>query len=154
MRALCAAGLIALTLAFGQGCAHLRAPWSGHGPDSSEVERHAPSPRPCIWPVDDPGSQVVSEFGVRRGRSCRHKGLDIKCAEGAPVRATADGMVTEVRTQGAYGKIIVVQHGDGYSTAYAHLARQHASPGQEVRRGGNPGRGRAHRKRKLHPPAL
>jgi murein DD-endopeptidase MepM/ murein hydrolase activator NlpD len=85
--------------------------------------------------VDDPGSQVVSEFGVRRGRSRRHKGLDIKCAEGAPVRATADGMVTEVRTQGAYGKIIVVQHGDGYSTAYAHLARQHASPGQEVRRG-------------------
>jgi len=135
MRALCAAGLIALTLAFGQGCAHLRAPWSGHGPEPSEAERHAPTTRPSIWPVDAPDREVVSEYGVRRGRSRRHKGIDIKCADGTPVRATADGVVTEVRTQGAYGKIIVVEHGDGYSTAYAHLRKQYATPGQEVRRG-------------------
>ncbi|NLV42508.1 MAG: M23 family metallopeptidase [Candidatus Hydrogenedentes bacterium] len=135
LRALGAAGLIVLTLAFGQGCAHLRAPWSDHDPCRPEETPGVSAGRPSVWPVDAPDRQVVSEYGVRRGRSRRHKGIDIKCAEGTPVRATADGVVTEVRTQGAYGKIIVVDHGDGYSTAYAHLCKQHASPGQEVRRG-------------------
>jgi murein DD-endopeptidase MepM/ murein hydrolase activator NlpD len=51
------------------------------------------------------------------------------------VHATADGVVTFSGTQGAYGDIVVVDHGGGYATAYAHLSRRGVRAGAQVRRG-------------------
>jgi murein DD-endopeptidase MepM/ murein hydrolase activator NlpD len=53
----------------------------------------------------------------------QHKGVDFAARTGTPVKATADGHVSFVGTKTGYGKIIVVEHSNGYSTAYAHLSR-------------------------------
>lgn len=122
--------------ALGGGCAHLRAPWAK--PMCSKPDRASaktPANHPAIWPVEHPQSYVSSEYGVRRGRSRRHKGLDIVAPLGTPVRSAASGTVVSAVSSGAYGQIIVVEHGNGLSSAYGHLSKRHAEVGQEVQRG-------------------
>jgi murein DD-endopeptidase MepM/ murein hydrolase activator NlpD len=80
---------------------------------------------------------VTSEFGETRtrggGRHYRHQGIDISAPKGWPVYATADGIVWGVdRDRGGYGKHVVVQHANGYSTLYAHLSGFEVKPGQYV----------------------
>src|SRR5690606_9052018 len=50
-----------------------------------------------------------------------HKGTDYAAPKGTPVVSTADGRVTFAGTQGSFGKLVVVQHGDRFQTKYAHL---------------------------------
>jgi murein DD-endopeptidase MepM/ murein hydrolase activator NlpD len=65
-----------------------------------------------------------------------HTGVDISAAMGTPVRVTADGIVVSAEfSGGGYGKLIVVDHGGGLETCYAHLSRIDVLPGQEVRMG-------------------
>jgi len=52
-----------------------------------------------------------------------HKGVDYAAPIGTPVKSTADGIVSYAGTNGGYGKMIVLRHGDKYSTAYGHLSR-------------------------------
>lgn len=94
-----------------------------------------PENHPSIWPVEHAQSYVSSEYGVRRGRSRRHKGIDIVAPPGTPVRSAASGSVVSSTSSGAYGQIIVIEHGNGLSSAYSHLSKRHALVGQEVRRG-------------------
>jgi hypothetical protein len=92
----------------------------------------------------------TSVFGRRKspftGLNEFHKGLDIASAEGTPVLATADGTVTYTDVKGNYGNMLVIDHGHGMVTRYAHLKEFLKAPGEKVKRGekialmGNTGR--------------
>ena len=74
-----------------------------------------PSSSGLIWPVSGP---VVSGFGLRWGRM--HTGIDIGVGYGAPIHAAASGTVIFAGWMGGYGNFVIVDHGGGLSTAYAH----------------------------------
>ena len=103
--------------------------------------------KPLGWPVK---GWLTSSFGMRRdpfnGRRKMHEGLDIAARTGTPVIATADGIVSSVKTQPGYGKVVTIDHGYGYRTIYGHNSKYHVKVGQRVRRGdrvasvGNTGR--------------
>ena len=83
-----------------------------------------------IWPCD---GVVVSGFGMRWGRM--HEGIDIGCAFGTPNRAAASGTVIYAGWLGGYGNLVVIDHGNGLSTAYAHASSILVGVGQSVSQG-------------------
>lgn len=91
---------------------------------------------PSLWPVS---GRLLSSFGARSdpftGGSAFHAGVDISAVRGTAVRCTADGIVRSADWSGAYGKLVVIDHGQGVETYYAHLSAFDVIPGQEVRRG-------------------
>ncbi len=96
----------------------------------------APAPSPpaagaWAWPVDGP---VYSRFGSR-GEGGWHTGIDITVPDGTDVRAARDGSVTFAGRQGRYGILVILEHGDGTTTWYAHLRAARARVGRTVRRG-------------------
>lgn len=95
-----------------------------------------PVMQPSLWPIT---GQLLSPYGHRMdpfsGEGAYHTGIDIKAPTGTSVRATADGVVLRAEWFGGYGKLVIVDHGSGIQTYYAHLARFHVIPGQEIRRG-------------------
>ena len=103
--------------------------------------------KPTGWPVK---GWLTSSFGMRRdpfnGRRKMHEGYDIAARTGTPVTATADGIVSSVRTEAGYGKMVTIDHGYGYRTIYSHNSKHYVKVGQRVRRGdriaavGNTGR--------------
>jgi murein DD-endopeptidase MepM/ murein hydrolase activator NlpD len=92
--------------------------------------------RPSLWPVD---GRLMSPFGGRTdpfsGDGAMHTGVDLEAHSGTAVRVTADGIVVHAEWGGSYGKVVVVDHGNGLQTLYAHLSRFEVVPGQEIRRG-------------------
>ncbi|SRR5579884_2759002 len=92
--------------------------------------------RPSLWPVE---GTIRSAFGARNdpfsGEGAFHTGIDVAAAPGTPVHATADGVITTESWSGGYGKLLVVDHGNGLETYYAHLSQYLVIPGQEVTRG-------------------
>jgi len=92
---------------------------------------------PDIWPVD---GLIIGGFGMRMdpfsGEGAFHKGVDIRAITGTPVRSTADGIVIHAGwDMSGYGRLVVVDHGGGIQTWYAHLSRINVSVGQEMHRG-------------------
>jgi len=91
---------------------------------------------PKGWPTR---GWLSSYFGKRKspftGRTVMHEGLDIAANTGTPVVATADGIVARVEYSSAYGNTVVVDHGYGYQTLYAHNSRNLVKVGQRVKRG-------------------
>ena len=83
-----------------------------------------------IWPVRGP---VTSEYGQRWGRL--HAGLDISAGTGTPIWAAQSGTVIFSGIQNGYGQTIIIDHGGGLTTLYAHQSRRIASEGQRVSRG-------------------
>jgi murein DD-endopeptidase MepM/ murein hydrolase activator NlpD len=104
----------------------------------TDVERrHAlAEATPSIWPTR---GWLTDSFGRRRdpftGESGYHTGLDISADHGEPVFATASGTVEAAEPSGAYGNMVVVSHGFGISTRYAHLSRFAVKAGDRVQRG-------------------
>lgn len=92
--------------------------------------------QPSLWPVD---GRLMSPFGQRMdpfsGEGAMHKGVDLSAPMGTPVHATADGVVIFAQTMSGYGKLVVIDHGGGTQTFYAHLSKFYTTPGHEVRRG-------------------
>jgi murein DD-endopeptidase MepM/ murein hydrolase activator NlpD len=82
------------------------------------------------WPVSGP---VTSGFGVRWGRM--HEGIDIAVGQGTPVHAAAAGTVIYAGWMDGYGNLVVVDHGNGLSTAYGHNSTLASSVGQAVTAG-------------------
>lgn len=82
------------------------------------------------WPVSGP---VRSGFGPRGGGF--HRGIDIGAPRGTPVGAAAAGTVTFVGWSGGYGNTVIIDHGNGLRTLYAHLSGFNVSPGAYVQRG-------------------
>ena len=68
-----------------------------------------------MWPVS---GAVVSGYGWRWGRM--HEGVDIAAGYGTPIRAAASGNVIYAGWMGGYGNLIIIDHGNGLATAYAH----------------------------------
>jgi murein DD-endopeptidase MepM/ murein hydrolase activator NlpD len=91
---------------------------------------------PSLWPVI---GQITGHFGERldpfSGEGAFHTGVDISCEYGEPVRATADGLVTEANEHTGYGRVVVVDHGFGLTTWYGHLASYTVAQGTQVKRG-------------------
>ena len=92
--------------------------------------------RPSIWPVE---GVLMSGFGERTdpfsGEGAYHTGVDISTPIGTPALATADGIVTFADREGGYGRLVIVDHGNGFETYYAHLSRFEVIAGREIRQG-------------------
>lgn len=84
-----------------------------------------------IWPLKN--ISVSSPYGPRNGRM--HKGIDLRAPHGTPIFATANGTVTFSGVNGGYGKLVVIDHGHGIHTAYAHNTQNLVNKGQAVIQG-------------------
>jgi murein DD-endopeptidase MepM/ murein hydrolase activator NlpD len=82
------------------------------------------------WPVSGP---VTSGFGSRWGRM--HEGIDIAVGQGTPVHAAAAGSIIYAGWMEGYGNLVVIDHGNGLSTAYGHNSTLASSVGQTVSAG-------------------
>lgn len=112
-----------------------------------EVENMA---YPYRLPVAGSGVRVTSKYGVRHdpftGRLARHTGLDIPAPHGTPILASGGGRVVSAGYKGAYGRAVVIDHGDGLSTLYGHASKLlvHAGdvvmPNQQIALVGSTGR--------------
>ncbi|MCU1463386.1 MAG: peptidase [Acidimicrobiales bacterium] len=83
-----------------------------------------------IWPVNGP---VTSGFGMRWGRM--HQGIDIGASYGTPIRAAKAGVVIFAGQMSGYGNVIIIDHGGGFSTLYAHQSQLGVSDGASVSQG-------------------
>jgi murein DD-endopeptidase MepM/ murein hydrolase activator NlpD len=83
-----------------------------------------------VWPV---AGAVSSGFGRRDGRL--HEGIDIRAESGTPIRAAEGGRVRFSGRLGAYGNSVLVDHGGGFTTVYAHALRVAVARGQRVEQG-------------------
>ncbi len=88
--------------------------------------------------------QLTSVFGYRTdpffGRPALHSGVDLREDYGAPVQATAAGVVAVAGPQGGYGNLVEIDHGGGLSTRYGHLSAIQVAPGQQIAPGAVIGR--------------
>lgn len=95
----------------------------------------AATPAPYV-----PAPRVSSPFGWRSdpiaGGARFHKGIDLPMPSGSEVRTPADGRVVSVGEQPGYGLTVVVDHGSGLESRYAHLSSTDVRPGDTVRSGG------------------
>lgn len=110
------------------------APWPAPPP----TPRHKAAPRresdvALLWPV--PGGEFLRPFGEPR-RNHRHAGIDIRGAFGQPILAARAGTVAFAgATHGGYGEMVVLDHGGGVQTVYAHAEKILVKVGEAVRRG-------------------
>jgi LysM repeat protein len=81
-----------------------------------------------VWPL---GGRITAGFGGR-GKRSHHEGIDIDGYLGQEVRAAAAGEVIRAGTDGKYGKVVVIDHGDGLTTLYAHASRLLVRAGDRV----------------------
>lgn len=85
------------------------------------------------------GVSLSSNYGVRMhpilGTWSQHHGVDLTAGVGTPVRATADGTITQAEWAGNYGLLVKISHGGHMETRYAHLSLLGAAEGQRVRKG-------------------
>jgi murein DD-endopeptidase MepM/ murein hydrolase activator NlpD len=125
-----------------------RSQGTGRRPEASDSpEARALSPEASLRPVS---GAVTSEFGWRRdpftSQMKFHQGVDLKAAYGQEVQAAGAGTVVFSGEQGGYGTSIVIEHGDGTKTRYAHLSAtlvhkgDAVDAGQAVGRAGRSGR--------------
>jgi murein DD-endopeptidase MepM/ murein hydrolase activator NlpD len=94
--------------------------------------------QPAAPPPAEAGG-VTSGFGPRvhplDGVTKFHTGVDLRGAEGAPIRAAADGTVVSAGQRGGYGNAVEIDHGNGLHTLYAHASSVDVKPGDRVQRG-------------------
>lgn len=91
---------------------------------------------PSFWPVM---GHITGSFGERldpfSGEGAFHTGVDISAQYGEPIHAAADGIVTIADTHSGYGRLVVVDHGFGITSWYAHLSAFASVVGSRVKRG-------------------
>jgi murein DD-endopeptidase MepM/ murein hydrolase activator NlpD len=112
-----------------------------------EGQRNLLACTPAIRPTR---GWITSRFGYRvspfTGMREFHKGLDIANRMGTPIVATADGVVSSAGYKGLLGQVIIINHGHGLVTRYAHISKALKKRGESVKRGetiamiGNTGR--------------
>lgn len=103
---------------------------------------------PTLLPVE--GAPIGSVFGRRldpiAGVHAQHEGIDFVTETGTRILAAAGGVVMSAEFHPQYGNLVEIDHGNDFSSRYAHLSRMHVKPGQVVKRGqeiaasGNTGR--------------
>jgi len=91
---------------------------------------------PTLWPGE---GFVTCSFGERidpfNGEGAFHSGVDIQSSYGHPVIAPADGVVAYADAMSGYGRMVILEHGQGISTRYGHLSGYAVTAGQTVHRG-------------------
>ena len=95
---------------------------------------------PSIQPINNRDlTRIASGFGMRMHPIYKilkmHKGMDFTAPVGTEIYATGDGTVEKVGWTGGYGKTILINHGYGYKTRYAHCSKFKCKKGQKVKRG-------------------
>lgn len=94
---------------------------------------------PAGWPLARGRGRFTSSFGYRRDPFTRrvrhHDGVDISAKKGTPVRATAKGRVRKAEYMSEYGNTVIIDHGGGISTLYAHLSDIQVNSGTSIGRG-------------------
>jgi len=108
-----------------------------HNTGNTFASRWHTNTQPSIWPVE---GRLMDGYGRRMDpfsgeEGVMHTGVDISAPTGTPVHATADGTVSFAGWFSGYGQLVVVNHGGGFETYYAHLSRFSVVQGQEIRRG-------------------
>jgi murein DD-endopeptidase MepM/ murein hydrolase activator NlpD len=98
-------------------------------------QSHRLSALPSIWPTR---GYLSGFFGNRRdpftGKIDFHPGLDISTQLGNKIFATANGIVIAAEYRRGYGNVVIIDHGFGFSTLYAHLSKISVKEGQKVKR--------------------
>ncbi len=101
-----------------------------------KIERDVYVATPKGFPVR---GDISSPYGRREhprsGMENFHSGIDISATPGNPVKATADGIVSFSGWSGGSGNLVVLEHGHGFSTFYAHNRKLNVKVGQKVKRG-------------------
>ncbi|WP_088240349.1 M23 family metallopeptidase [Calothrix rhizosoleniae] len=88
-----------------------------------------------------PGRVVTGRYGYRRyPRRGMHYGVDLSAPRGTPIKPASSGVVSYAGYQGGYGKTVVIKHGNGLSTKYAHMSRILVRRGTTVNKGTTIGR--------------
>ncbi|MCR8723555.1 M23 family metallopeptidase [Frigidibacter sp. ROC022] len=100
--------------------------------DRLNIYRIAVQKAPFGMPVKT-AFRYTSGFGMRWGRM--HEGTDLAGAYGAPIYATADGVVTHAGWSNGYGNLVKIQHEFGMETRYGHMSKIRVKVGQRVSRG-------------------
>jgi len=100
------------------------------GPGSAGSAGLTVSGAGLIWPIHGP---VTSEFGPRWGGF--HPGIDIAPPYGTPIAAAKNGVVIFAGPEGGYGNFVLIDHGGGLVTGYAHQSRLAVNQGQTVTQG-------------------
>ncbi|MFT5751940.1 MAG: murein DD-endopeptidase MepM/ murein hydrolase activator NlpD [Flavobacteriales bacterium] len=95
---------------------------------------------PAIQPIQNEDlTRVASGYGMRLHPILKyrrmHKGMDFTAAPGTPIYATGDGKVSKVGLGSGYGKMVIIDHGFGYKTYYAHMSKYNTKVGRKVTRG-------------------
>jgi murein DD-endopeptidase MepM/ murein hydrolase activator NlpD len=119
----------ALQKVSGELAARIRAAQAASAGSSGPADT-TPSAAGLVWPVNGP---VTSPFGWRWGRI--HEGIDIAAPSGTPIQAAAAGRVIVASWIEGYGNLIVLDHGGGLATAYAHQSGFAVGLGQDVAQG-------------------
>ncbi len=102
--------------------------------NGQETLSRIPSIRPLV------GGRLSSRYGRRvdpfTGRPAFHRGIDVSARRGTPILSPADGRVKKVRRSSAgYGNMLIIDHGNGFETRFAHCERILVSRGQKLARG-------------------
>ena len=101
--------------------------------EKAAPEKTAPAARRFVSPFAA-AREITSLYGLRNGR--QHRGIDIAAPVGTPVRSAAAGRVETVgHDENGYGRYIIIDHGRGMKTLYAHLQSTNLRRGQHVQSG-------------------
>ncbi|RWK43933.1 M23 family metallopeptidase [Mesorhizobium sp.] len=86
-----------------------------------------------------PGRSVTSPFGVRTdpllGTAALHSGMDFRAPTGMPAKVTGPGVVVKASWNGGYGRMVEVDHGNGFATRYGHLSKIDVTVGDRLNAG-------------------
>jgi murein DD-endopeptidase MepM/ murein hydrolase activator NlpD len=110
---------------------------ASYTPPTLRYEFLVPTPgrigRSLEWPLQ---GKLTGGFGDRldpfNGEGSFHAGVDISSYLGAPVQAAGDGVVVKAERESGYGLVLLLDHGRGLNTFYAHLSGLNVAPGQQV----------------------
>ncbi|MDO5509410.1 MAG: M23 family metallopeptidase [Weeksellaceae bacterium] len=104
--------------------------------EKEEMFRHMPAIKPV---TGDHSRSLVSGYGMRLHPILNigkmHWGIDFALPTGTPIYATADGKVKIAGSHANYGNTVILEHGYGYETLYAHMHKVQVRPGAKVKRG-------------------
>ncbi len=95
---------------------------------------------PAIQPISNKDlTRIASGFGYRIHPIFKthkfHSGIDFTAPQGTPIYATGNGRISSAESGNGYGNHVIINHGFGYFSLYAHMSRMKARPGQLIKRG-------------------
>ena len=92
-----------------------------------------------MWPLPAANNVITCKWGMRTHPITRkyklHTGIDLRATTGTKIYAANDGTVTTSGYSSAWGNYIIINHGGGYTTLYAHMSRRNVSKGKQVKQG-------------------